>query len=189
MKQRKKGVKRLVLNERQQELAEKNHDLIYWFAKSRKLDLEEYYGELAIELCKAAYHYAEGTGYSFTTYAAKCMDNRIKQLARSRERTLEGNEEVLSLDYFYYEDYSDSFTLGDCVSDDTKNIEQEALNKIEAEQFIDALGDRDKYIFKSLIMGKQQNQIAEDLGISSTRVNKLVKKIRKKYEESIQSVE
>lgn len=69
----------LVLNDQQQELAEKNHDLIYWYARNHKLDLEEYYGDLAIELCNAAYHYDESLGYSFSSFAAKCMDNRIKK--------------------------------------------------------------------------------------------------------------
>lgn len=178
----------LVLNEQQQELAEKNHDLIYWYARNRKLDLEEYYGELAIELCKAAYHYDESLGYSFSSFAAKCMDNRIKQLIRSKKRTLEGNEEIMSLDYCYYEDGSDPITLGDCVSDN-KNIEQETVNKIETEWFANTLVKRDKYIFKSLLVGKTQSQIAGELGLSLPRVNKLVKKIRKKYEKSIQSVE
>lgn len=36
----------------------------------------------------------------------------------------------MSLDYFYYEDDSDPITLGDCVSDNTKDIEQETVNKI-----------------------------------------------------------
>lgn len=45
----------LVLNEQQQELVEKNHDLIYWCAKNHKLDLEEYYGDLAIELFAASF--------------------------------------------------------------------------------------------------------------------------------------
>lgn len=179
----------LVLNEQQQELAEKNHDLIYWYAKNHKLDLEEYYGDLAIELCNAAYHYNESLGYSFSSYAAKCMDNRIKQLIRNKKRTLEGNEEVLSLDHFYYEDDSDPITLEDCVSDDTKDTEKETVNKIETEWFADTLGDRDKYIFKSLLAGKQQNQIAKELGVSYPRVNMLVKKIRKKYEKLVLSGE
>lgn len=174
----------LVLNEQQKELAEKNHDLIYWYARNHKLDLEEYYGDLAIELCNAAYHYDESLGYSFSTFAAKCMDNRIKKIIKRKKRTLEGNEDIMSLDYFYYEDDSDPITLGDCVLDNTKDIEQETVNKIETELFADALGERDKYIFKSLLVEKTQSQIAGELGLSLPRVNKLVKKIRKKYKKN-----
>lgn len=172
-------MKRLVLNEHQQELAEKNHDLIYWFAKSRKLDLEEYYGELAIELCKAAYHYAEGTGYSFSTFAVKCMDNRLKRLYQIKKRTFEDNEEVLSLDYVYYADDDTPYTLGDIVQDDTKNVEQSTLDKIESESISNSLNEREKYIINSLFIGKTQRQIADEIGVSYQRVHQIVKKIRK----------
>jgi RNA polymerase sigma factor (sigma-70 family) len=175
----------LNLNEQQQELAEKNHNLIYWYARNNRLDLEEYYGELAIVLCKAAYHFDESLGYSFASYAAKCMDNRIRQLLKSKKQTLESNEEILSLDYLYYANDSDPFTLEDCIVDNTEDIEMKTANKIDVEEFADTLSNRDKYILKSLLVGKTQYEIADELGVSHQRVHQIIKRIRKKYQKAI----
>lgn len=171
----------MVLNDEQQKLAEENHDLIYWFAKNNKLDIDEYYGELAIELCKAAYRYDETTGYSFTTYATKCMNNRIKRLFQKKGQTIEGNESILSLDYIYYTEWSEPCTLADLIVDNKEDIEKEEEVKIDAEYFVQTLNDRDKYIFKSLLLGKTQSELAEELEVSPQYVHMIVKRIRKKY--------
>lgn len=172
---------KLVLNKHQQELAEKNHNLIYWFIKKNKLDLEEYYGELAIELCKAAYHYDETFGCSFTTYASKCMNNRVKQLFQKKKHTIEGTENCLSLDYFYSTEGSDSYTLADLIVDEKKNIERETEIKAEEEDFSSILNKRDQYIFRSLLSGKKQGDLARELKVSPQHINAIVKSIRKKY--------
>ena len=71
------------LNYEQQQLAEQNHNLIYSFAKSRKLDLEEYYDVLAIGLCKAALVYDENKA-TFSTLAYKCMNNEYNKIIRGQ---------------------------------------------------------------------------------------------------------
>lgn len=171
----------MVLNEQQKELAEKNHNIIYWIAKKHGLDIEEYYGDLAIALCKAAYHYDESTGYTFTTYAQKCLENRIKDLARMKKQTIEGNEEVVSLDSICYTDDGLPIALEDTVVSNTESFESAIINKISLKNFAKSLDNREKHILKELLLGKTQQQIAEGLQLSNQRVNQIIKKIRKKY--------
>lgn len=67
------------LNKEQQKLVETNHNLIYSFAKSNNIDVEEFYDVLAIGLCKAALVYDENKGM-FSTLAYKCMSNSYNQI-------------------------------------------------------------------------------------------------------------
>ena len=175
----------LILNEQQQELAEKNHNLIFWYAKNHRLDIEEYYGELAVALCEAAYHYDESTGVSFSTFAAKCMSNQIKKLFRKKERTIEGANDILSLDYVYDEEGTDPYTLRDCIADITEDIEKETTINIETEKFINALREPEKYVFRCIINEETQASVSEKLGISRQCVGIIVKRIRKKWNDSV----
>ena len=65
------------MTEKEQKLAEENHNLIYDFAKKRNLVVEDYYGLLAIGLCNAATAYSSENENTFSTYAYSCMQNVI----------------------------------------------------------------------------------------------------------------
>lgn len=54
-----------------------NHNLIYSYAINNKLDIDEYYGILAIALVKAAEKFDQSYGYSFSTFAYKSMKNAV----------------------------------------------------------------------------------------------------------------
>lgn len=53
------------LTKEQQELVEKNHQLIYGFANQNGVDPEETYDVLAIGLCKAALSFDPARGRAF----------------------------------------------------------------------------------------------------------------------------
>ena len=64
------------LTDEQRKLVEDNHNLIYSFAISRKISIEEYYDLLAIGLCKAAYYYNPEKG-KFSTIAYIRMQHEL----------------------------------------------------------------------------------------------------------------
>lgn len=62
------------LTEKEQKLVEDNHDLIYMMADCLELDIDEYYGLLAIGLCHAAQKYKKRKrAYEFSEYAKIVM--------------------------------------------------------------------------------------------------------------------
>lgn len=62
------------LTEEEQKLVEDNHDLIYMMADCLELDIDEYYGLLAIGLCHAAQKYKKRKrAYEFAEYAKIVM--------------------------------------------------------------------------------------------------------------------
>ena len=72
------------LDEKQKKLVEENHSLIYSFAHSHNLPLDEYYDILAIALCKAGMTFKPELGHAFSTYAYKIMWNAFCQCVRHR---------------------------------------------------------------------------------------------------------
>ena len=64
------------LNDEQRQFVAENHNLIYSFLNSNKLDIEEWYDLAAIGLCKAAINY-NGEIAKFSTFAYKCMWNQV----------------------------------------------------------------------------------------------------------------
>ena len=66
----------LKLDDKQRQLVSDNHSLIYSYAKSKNLYLDEYYDLLAIALCKAAKSFDESRT-KFSTFAYKCMENEV----------------------------------------------------------------------------------------------------------------
>lgn len=74
------------LTPQQQKLVEDNHNLIYSLAYKKNINLDEFYGDLAIGLCKAALAFDENRG-KFSTLAYTSMYNEYK--IRLRQITAE----------------------------------------------------------------------------------------------------
>lgn len=64
-----------------------NHNLIYSYAIKHHLDIEEYYGILAIGLVKAVERFDDSYGTNFSTFAYKVMKNEVlmDRLKRNRD--------------------------------------------------------------------------------------------------------
>lgn len=74
------------LTPQQKKLVEDNHNLIYSLAYKKNINLDEFYGDLAIGLCKAALAFDENRG-KFSTLAYTSMYNEYK--IRLRQITAE----------------------------------------------------------------------------------------------------
>lgn len=170
------------LNKEQQELVEKNHNLIYEFAKNKGLAIDEYYGILAIGLCKAALAYDESKG-KFSTIAYCCMSNILKQHYRyiNRQRVIP-EDKILSYNAQLNDDIDGSYI--DTITDDCC-VHDMIIDGITTESIMNTLNDREKNIVKLLIDGMKQHEIASILGCSRQNISYCVQQMRKKIVHNI----
>lgn len=173
------------LNYEQQQLAEQNHNLIYSFAKSRKLDLEEYYDVLAIGLCKAALVFDENKG-TFSTLAYKCMSNEYNKIIKKQtlkrkipDNLLSSLDEVISVSE---EDGSET-TLYDYIK---KNIfpipDSSTITNIMIKNFYNnKLTKQEQKVFRLLVQDRTQVEISKTMGLTRSRIGQIILQIREKW--------
>lgn len=167
-----------VLTKKQQELVEKNHNLIYEFAKNKNISLDEYYGILAIGLCQAALAFDEDRG-KFSTIAYCCMNNKLSEYYRYINKQCAIPEsKIFSYDIQLTDDESCS-TFVDMIADDYC-VHDAVVGKIMSKSILNTLSDTEKMICNYLIDGMKQSEIADMLGCSRQNVGHYVQQIRKK---------
>lgn len=167
-----------MLNEKQQELVEKNHNLIYKFAKNKGLAIDEYYGILAIGLCKAALAYDENKG-KFSTIAYCCMSSVMKEHYRciNRQRTIPEDKIVSYNSQIGDEDIDKSYI--DTIADDCC-VQDTVISNIITERIMDTLNDKERTIAKLLIDGMTHSEISAKLGYSRQNITYHAQQMRKK---------
>ena len=160
------------LTDEQRELAERNHNLIYKFAYKRNILIDEYYGILAIGLCKAAQIYDSDKGM-FSSVAFRCMENELCMYWRSlQKKSCIPNELIYSID-------SDGKSFKEPFdSQPFINLEYDIM----IEELKDILNDNEMNIIKMLLDGKIQSEIAEKMGCKRQNVGYYIKEIKKKIE-------
>lgn len=158
------------LNYEQQQLAEQNHNLIYSFAKSRKLDLEEYYDVLAIGLCRAALVYDENKA-TFFTLAYKCMSNEYNKIIKGQtvqrkipDTLISSLDEVISVS----EEEGSEITLYDCIKKDIFPIpDSSTITNIMFDKFYNnKLTKQEQKIVKLLAQDRTQVEISKLMGLT-----------------------
>lgn len=162
------------LNYEQQQLVEQNHNLIYSFAKSRKLDLEEYYDVLAIGLCKAALVYDKNKA-TFSTLAYKCMSNEYNTIIK--EQTLKRkipNNLLSSLDAVISvsEEDGSEITLYDYIKKDIFPIpDSSTITNIMIKNFYNnKLTKQEQKIVKLLAQDRTQVEIGKLMRVTKSRI-------------------
>lgn len=156
------------LTEEQKELVEKNHNLIYDFAHRKNiLNIDDWYGTLAVALCKAAKGYNESKGYSFTTFANKCMDNTLKDMFKQYGSSIDK-------DALYYDDNSfpEEFT-------DSRQHHRMQYD-IMLNSLISMLNDKEAKVILMIADGFTQKEIAEKMGCKQQNISYYMKQIKKK---------
>ena len=161
-------------NTEQQKLVEENHNLIYYMCNKYNLSFEEYYGILAIALCKAAIGYDETTGYSFTTYACKAMYNAYSAHIRYIKNSRRNGVVVYLNDIIYENNNGDpDITLEDVISNNL-NAYDECIflnfSKLDEEQI---------KIIELRMQGYNQTEIARIFNMSQAHISRLLSKIYK----------
>ena len=134
-----------------------------------------------LALCKAAIMFDQSKGYKFATYASQSIYNEISSFLSKNNK----NINMYSLDYVYNnKDSKSECTLSDIIEDDKNYIDdfidsysiRENLIKLESRLNMQQFIVYDKY--KS---GKTCKEIAQELGLSVTYINTVMREIRSKY--------
>lgn len=173
------------LNHEQQQLVEQNHNLIYSFAKSRKLDLEGYYDVLAIGLCKAALVFDENKG-TFSTLAYKCMSNEYNKIIKKQtlkrkipDNLLSSLDAVINIS----EEDGSEITLYDCIKKDIFPIpDSSTITNIMIKNFYNnKLTKQEQKVVKLLAQDRTQVEIGKLMRVTRSRIGQIILRIREKW--------
>ncbi len=169
-----------MLTEEQKRLVEENHNLIYWYCHKYNLDIEEYYGLFAIELCKAVQSY-DPTKSKISTYLIRAFWNKHVNWDKAKKRNKrKANENIISLDQEYGAEGKEA-TLSDFLTNG-KSIEDDIIMIPLSECGLD-----DKLI--SVVNLRLENpcltqkEIGDLLGIGQVQAGRRLKAAEKKIKE------
>jgi RNA polymerase sigma factor (sigma-70 family) len=165
------------LTENQSKLVEQNHNLIYGFAKKYNLDIEEWYGVLALALCKTALSF-DSEKAKFSTLYYLCASQCV-EVEKRKERTQKRipKESCISLD----EPIDDTdLTLKTCLADTRIDFVKDLELKEQLYTLLKTLSERDKKILRLVQLGVPQEVIGKIAGMSQSNVSRKLNQLRKK---------
>ena len=144
----------------QQKLVEDNEKLIYWYMNRNRLEVSEWYGFLAIEMCLCAQKFDPSRGSSFSNYFKVRADNalateysKLKAQKRSHNGMCNLTDVHHEMDYDSVEDIVELKTM------------------LEGEH---------SEILRLKAHGYTQTEIAEMVGLNQGQVSKILMDIRGK---------
>lgn len=154
-------VKKLTDKERQ--LVEENHNLIYAFLHEKQLDKTEYYGLIAESLCKAVMNWNKDRG-ALSTLFYRVANRDLYTHWRNQNVQKRRNEGEVKFEDLYFElNY---------------NLENEVLMKEIIEGI---LNSEYAEIFNLRLQGLTQTEIADIIGVSQVEISRRLKKMGERY--------
>lgn len=170
------------LTPEQQKLVSDNHNLIYSYAKKMNLELDEYYGILAIGLCQAASLFDPDLGFAFSTLAYTSMRSECYSYWRNTYMCKHHlpKDLIVSLDAPIHEDpYSKEFY--DKIYDIFEEDYKAEILKVEIKEFIETLSERDQILLLYLLQGYSRKEIAAYLGVTRSNIGDRLKKLKERW--------
>lgn len=170
------------MTDEQKQLVADNHNLIYSFLKKYRLNIEEWYDVAAIGLCNAAINY-NGSLSAFATYAYTCMYSEFAKAYKFQHR-----KRCIPNDCITYYEHSlkgednKDITYLDVIPSD-ENIEDEAIMRLDVNDTISKLSDREKQVVALLDSGYTQSKIAEIVGCSRQNISDIKIRLRKRFKD------
>lgn len=169
-----------MLTEEQKRIVEENHNLIYWYCHKYNLDIEEYYGLFAIELCKAIQSY-DPQKSKISTYIIRAFWNKhVNYDKRKKTNKRKVNEDIISIDQDFGQDgeeakLSDFLTNGKSIEDEIIMI---PLSECE-------LDDELMSVVRLRLENPNltQREIGDILGIGQVQAGRRLKAAEKKIKE------
>lgn len=149
-----------MLTDEQKKLVEENHSLIYWYAHKSKLDLDKWYGLLAIELCKAVMKYDSNRG-ELSTYFKLRADHLVMKEFKKETALKRNDYNEVSLDALY--DLEELAVSGDVF------LESELMKYDE------------HGILKLKLLGHTQQEIADKLNVTQPYISKWLNSFKERY--------
>jgi len=147
-----------------------------------KIEQDELISVGSIGLMKAVKSFSQEKGHSFSTYAARCIQNEILMLIRSQKKYL---NEVSLEDKVKTDKDGNDVSLIDVLEDPKEHVDEKTENKIIFEKIVkiidSSLNEREKeIIYKRYGIGgnipKTQNEVAKELKISRSYISRIEKK-------------
>lgn len=165
----------------QQDLVTENHNLIYSFAKSRDLNLDEYYDILAIGLCKAGLLFDPSRGCAFSTLAYRLMQNECFMYWRNTYVGLKKipHNLIISYDSPFY-DEKDGRKYIDLINDLFGSYRIDTTTS-ELKEFMESLSKQERLVLHYSIYGYTQLEITRRVGLSQSYISRVLRKIREKW--------
>lgn len=173
--------KQFQLSDKQRQLVEENHNLIYAYLNAHQLSVEEYYDLAAIGLCYAAHEF-DPSKAQFSTWAWTCMDTRVyhQYLYANRKHRI---PEYKLVSYDAAIDTDDD-TRGDLLYANAfpsvENTENDAIFSVLMEKIKDSLSPKDLEVFELLLLGYNTIEIGKMMGLSNSRIRQIRERIRDK---------
>lgn len=112
----------------------------------------------------------------FSTYAAQCILNQVRQVLR--KRSYEPDIVSLSTPVGGYEE--EGLTLESMIEDPVPSIDE---GYIDLKDFLRGLNERDKKLIRLRLQGKTQKQIAQEMSLAQSYCSRLITKIWVDYTE------
>lgn len=156
------------LTKEQSQIVADNHNLIYWYIKMYKLDINEYYDLLAIELCNTAVKHNPDRG-SFANYFKLRADGIMYKEYRKTQAQKRVHTNVSFVENMH--------TLVD---------ETDLLDVLHLKELMNG---EEGQVLRLRSEGYSQTEIAEMLGTNQSRISKIIKKLKTEYEERCREVE
>lgn len=168
----------MVLTENQKEMAENNHNLIYFVLNRMNLPIGDYYGAASVGLCKAACGFRPDEG-KFSTFAIRCIRNEVLlELRSERKFFFTGNGTILYFDEPVKAEESSSYLDLMPNGDD---FEQKLLFRITKYEFMNRLKNKERFVFEKLLEGFNTYEIASALNQTHQSVSLIKNKILRTY--------
>lgn len=169
-------------------LFEENTGLVYYVYNRLSPEIKSLfeYEELIsagrLGLFKACRRY-DGSKSKFATYAIPAIHNEMTIVVRRANTQCRiPVSAIVSLEQPITNSDKKQLTVGDTISDNGECIAHKELS-MDVEKFSSMLSERHQIVFKAMIDGDKQNDIAENLGISQSAVSRIITKIQNKFKE------
>ena len=130
--------------------------------------------EALLGLWKACMTYDKDKS-QFSTYAAQCILNQVRQVLRKRSY----EPDIVSLST-PVGDEDENLTLEAVLEDPVPSIDE---GYIDLKDFLRGLNERDKKLIQLRLQGKTQKQIAQEMGLAQSYCSRLITKIWVDYTE------
>lgn len=147
-----------------------NHALIYHILSKNNWSIDKYYDVAAIGLCKAALSFDEGLGYTFSTYAARVMENAVLDEFRRKQTQMRNKYKEVSLD--------DRAIKGQIEKSAREDQLESLMVSMDVRNAMNTLHEDDRAVAELLAEGYTQPEISKKLGISEAKFKKTLENIK-----------
>lgn len=174
------------LTNEQKSLVERNMTLVNYVlnrkcGEIRKNEYEDLYQIGMVGLCKAAENFKPEYGYTFATFAIKCIVNEVYMTLRNPK--LKRYSKCVSLDQnLFYTEENEGVPLWETLVSVEDTISGVGFQMLK-ETIRTRLNDRDRQIIEMRLDGVGQTEIGEHFGISQSYISRRITQIQKTIRE------